>query len=106
MALTDTDLRVDFEGESFAIPLKLIAYSRAEHYADEYGDNVSKSLGEDTIPLFEADPGEAIDWAASNMNWSDVAKYAIRIPLDAKPVDREAEWSNADKSIAGPEVLP
>jgi hypothetical protein len=85
-------------GEMWGIPLEVIARDRAKNYADEFDNDVERSLAEDTLPLFEESEWEAVDWAANNMNWSDVAEYAFKIS-EAEPLDFNAEWNTASKEV-------
>jgi endogenous inhibitor of DNA gyrase (YacG/DUF329 family) len=55
------------------------------------------SLAEDTLPLFRSDDFEIEDWAANNMNWSDV-QYAARCVSAGDDVDF-GEWVNGDKEV-------
>jgi len=64
------------DGSVLAVPVMVIATNRAAHYKAEFGDNLLKSLAEDTLPLFAASEEEIIDWATNNMDWKDVAEYA------------------------------
>jgi hypothetical protein len=84
------------DGSRWAIPLELIARDRAEEYADEFGGDIERSLAEDTIPLFTDDTYEAHDWAANNMNWSDVKKHARELPRKARAVDYQEGWMNGE----------
>ena len=55
------------DGSTWGFPTEIIARSRAEEYADEFGGDVERSLAEDTLPLFERAPWEIKEWAAGNM---------------------------------------
>lgn len=91
--------RVDMpDGTVWEVPVKLIARHRASHYADEFGGKVMRSLPEDTLPLFMADPYEVHDWAANNMNWSDVEGYAKKIEAKSD-TDYQKGWVNGDWNI-------
>jgi hypothetical protein len=80
------------------VPVYVIALNRARCYKISFDHDVSRSLHEDTIPLFSADAAEIIDWAANNMDWADVAPYAV---LKKKPaVDYQEGWMNGDKSVS------
>ena len=59
------------DGSEWGVPVEVIARNRAEHYKSEFGDDVERSLAEDTMPLFE-DDYEIEEWASNNMNWQDV----------------------------------
>ena len=89
------------DGSRWAVPLMVIATDRAKHYAHEFDGDLERSLAEDTLPLFDADPYQAHDWAANNMNWSDV-KGEARIYEPAKPLgdDDFAEgWVNGEYQV-------
>lgn len=84
---------------TFAIPVDVIARDRATHYAPlEFDGNVERSLAEDTMPLFEADPFEVRDWASNNMNWSDVAMVAFKLAPPELP-DMQEAWNNGEKDV-------
>lgn len=93
-------LRAVMPDGTWLIPLDVIARIRAAHYADEFGGDVERSLAEDTLPLFESQPGEVYEWAVNNMNWSDVAKHAVKVLDPPKPrFDREEAWLECEKSV-------
>jgi len=95
------NLRVTMpDGSRWDVPIEVIARSRAENYAREFGGDVERSLAEDTLPLFAEHPYEIIDWATGNMNWSDVAAVATRAPDAPRPrFDWEDGWMNGEKEI-------
>lgn len=89
------------DGSRWAVPLMLIANDRAKAYAGEFEDDLERSLAEDTLPLFESDPYQAHDWAANNMNWSDV-KAEARIYNPATPMtddDFQEGWVNGEYQV-------
>lgn len=75
-----THLTVEMpNGEVWAVPVLQIAKNRAKHYAYEFDGDETRSLKEDTIPLFEENEEEIIDWAEGNMNWSDLyGKFLVK----------------------------
>lgn len=92
------------DGSFWAVPIGLIAYNRATCFADEFegkelSDRIEKSLNEDTLPLFEEDNYEIKDWAANNMNWSDVKEFAVQIKVDLPEPDYQEGWVNGEKKI-------
>lgn len=87
------------DGSKWTVPVMIIARNRAENYKEEFGNDVEKSLAEDTIPLFETDDFEIIDWAVNNMNWSDVVAHAVQLPRGAEKVDYQEGWVNGDKEL-------
>lgn len=91
-------LRVNMpDGSKWDVPVEFIANNRAEHYAHEFNGNVQQSLDEDTLPLFEADHYEIEDWAANNMNWSDVERMATMAV--SGETDYQEGWVNGDKTV-------
>lgn len=81
------------DGSVWSVPVEVIAWDRAKHYAHEFGGDVNRSQDEDTWPLFESDHYEIHDWAANNMNWEDVQGAAIRI-ADPPGIDYQEGWIN------------
>ena len=86
------------DGSKWAVPVVAIANSRAEFYAKEFDGDFSRSLAEDTIPLFESDEYEIEDWAQNNMNWSDVREIAVCVSMP--DCDYDEGWVNGDHEIA------
>ena len=85
------------DGSKWGVPVEVIARNRAAHYAHEFDGDVERSLAEDTMPLFESDDYEVEDWAANNMNWSDVEAKAKKLQ-DAE-TDFQEGWVNGEKSV-------
>lgn len=86
------------DGLTYGIPIEIIARNRAENYKDEFNNDVTESLLQDTLPLFD-DYSEIRDWAANNMNWKDVKIHAIT--LKKKTLDDEFEdaWCNGEWKV-------
>lgn len=82
----------------WAVPVEMIARNRAAYYADQFGDDIEKSLQEDTIPLFEADEEEIEDWAVNNMDWADFHGHQIRVS-SPDSVDYQAGWIDGKKGF-------
>lgn len=102
MSVLDKRLRIEMpDGSHWAVPVMLIAFNRAAAYESEFGGDSVRSLEEDTKPLFEGSEYEIIDWAANNMDWSDVADAAKQIATPAPEVDYQEGWVNGDKAIIG-----
>ena len=96
--LSNKYLRVTFNGgETYDVPLMVVARDRADWEADDHGGSAERALAEYVVPLFLANPGEAIEWAACDMNWSDLAPHAVRV-APAVP-DYEDEWPDSLKRI-------
>ena len=89
------------DGSTWRVPVSIIALNRAAFYAPEFGGDTSLSLEEDTGPLFVGDDYEIKDWAANNMNWSDVALLATEI-CDPPPTDFLEGWLNGEHVIIKP----
>lgn len=87
------------DGSKWGVPVAMIARSRAEHYASEFGGDVGASLAEDTVPLFEADDYEIQDWAVNNMNWSDFDGHQVKLS-EAPPPDFQEAWMSGAKGYA------
>ncbi|MFO7846010.1 MAG: hypothetical protein R6V27_05550 [Balneolaceae bacterium] len=97
--ITDKKLRITMpDGSKYDVPISVIAENRAENYKDEFDNNIAMSLMEDTLPLFESSPYEITDWAAGNMNWSDVAEYAEKVGTTEDP-DFQEGWVNGEKEV-------
>jgi hypothetical protein len=84
-----------YSGWKFQI--KWIAHSRAFHYMDEFGNDLTRSLLEDTLPLFTEDPAEIRHWAFGNMDWEDVKNYATPFMTKA-PDTMIKDWVNPYKT--------
>lgn len=88
------------DGSRWAVPVRFIAEHRAKYFAEKDGVSIAESLNEDTSPLFEEDDYEIHDWAANNLNFSDVKNVAKMIsPAD---VDYEDGWANGEYEIQEP----
>lgn len=92
------------DGSTWAIPLAVVAQSRARAFAARYNGDQAASL-EATNKRFAAEEYDAIDWASNNMNWSDVASCAVR--LKGPTVDYQEGWVNGPKRVAplSPELV-
>lgn len=87
------------DGSRWRVPVDIIARNRAEHYAHEFGGDVDRTLQEDTIPLFESDDYEIKDWAANNMNWSDVQALATCVAEAPTQKNYQEGWVNGEKRV-------
>lgn len=84
-------------GERWAVPVSVIAENRAKHYAHEFDGDVTKSIMEDTAPLFTDDDYEIEDWAKNNMNWVDVMGSATL--LTTGNTDYQEGWCNGEAEV-------
>ena len=91
------NLRIEMSDGIWEVPVFIIARHRAKYYAHEFGGDVERSLVEDTNLLFESDPFEIEDWARNNMNWTDVARYAVL--AEEKPIDRQEAWVSGNMAV-------
>jgi len=81
-------------GEVFDIPAQIVADDRDRNYADEEEDTIG------FIRRGQLDDYELIDWLSNNMNWEDVAPFAVKVSEPA-PINYEEAWCNAEKMIPG-----
>lgn len=94
-------LRVTMPDESqWDVPARIIADDRARHYTE-----ISQSSG-DLGAVFYHELGVAmrddetlIDWAANNMDWSQVATAATLAVPRPDTCDFQAGWVNGKKVI-------
>ena len=94
-------MSVEFsDGSIFRIPIGIIALDRADYFAKKEGGNDPvkySTVYEEEYQYTLSSDAELLDWAANNMNWSNLEDYAIEV--DKKGVDFEQEWPNAVKGI-------
>lgn len=89
-------LKVRFSnGDLFAIPARVIAEDRANYYADLDGYDLNSNEWEAEIVYALNDDYEIEDWAANNMNWSDLEPHSKRINSDEE-FDYDDGWTDAD----------
>jgi hypothetical protein len=97
-------LRVTMEdGSQWDIPATIIAGDRARYYAEhdsgkKSGPEFDKIFKEEMENALE-DEYEIIDWAANNMDWSDVVAYAVKVENPTKKVDFQEGWLNGEKEV-------
>jgi hypothetical protein len=96
-------LRVTMPDSSrWDVPASLIAESRARYYAkhdsmEESGPEYDKVYREEYEYTINSD-SELKDWAANNMNWSDVSANAARTKGPDMP-DYQEGWVNGKKEV-------
>ena len=87
------NLFCQFSDGTWAVPAEIIAENKAKHYAEkdtaEYKEEYEYTLSSEY---------ELIDWAVSDMNWSDLAPHAVKIS-DPPPTDKEDEWMTCSKYV-------
>ena len=93
-------LTVEFSnGDVFQVPLSIHASNRAEYYASkEVGTDYYRVLKEELAVAME-DPIEAMDWLVNNMNWPEIAPFAVKVERPQRPFDHAKEFSNATVQI-------
>jgi hypothetical protein len=86
------------DGSKWGVDVQEIAWNRAKYYAHEFDRSVKRSLSEDTLPLFKAEPYEIQDWAENNMNWEDFKEHYL-IESAPSEVNFNEGWITGDKEI-------
>lgn len=88
-------------GSKWDIPCDIIADHRARYYTlEEIGDLTSKEARDyynEEMEYALCHEDEIFDWAANNMNWDDVALWAVKVS-DLEP-DLEDGLCNGEKEI-------
>ncbi len=87
-------------GSKWDVPADLIATNRAQYYAklDSEGDLIEeKKVFKEELKYALSDDDELLDWAAGNMNWKDVAYYAVEVQK-ANP-DFQEGWVSGETEV-------
>ena len=93
---TDAKLRVEMsDGSLWDVPVQVIADDRDDNYKNDKEDTIG-FIRDGTLDAYEIE-----DWAANNMNWSDVQRYAVKTGAQPKKVDFQDGWINGEKRIVG-----
>ena len=88
------------DGHTYGVPVEFIARHHAEYYCQkDYNGDITKSLIEGTLPLFESYADEITDWAQNNLNWSDVKGCALVLGKKSMDSEMEEAWVNGEHSI-------
>jgi len=82
------------DGSKWDVPARVIAENRAKYYAEVDSDTTYQEEFEFTM----SDNYELKDWAAGNMNWSDVENHAQYVINPPTP-DYQEGWVNGEKEI-------
>jgi hypothetical protein len=96
-------LRIEMEdGSKWDVPARIIADNRARYYVEydsKQPDNemTKEEIYNVTFTDTMNDDSEIYDWAANNMNWSDVEIYAVKVLT--KEVNFEEGWRNGEKEV-------
>ena len=83
------------DGSVWAVPAQIIVDSRDENYAEDEEDTVG------AIQSGALNSYEIYDWAANNMNWSDVEDYAVKVSdrPELTGEDFQEAWMNGEKEL-------
>lgn len=88
------------DGSRWGVPVAMIAKNHADHHASEFGGDAKRSLIEGTLPLFESDHNEIIDWGQNNMDWADFDGYQVKLTEAPEPNFQDV-WQTGAKEIYG-----
>lgn len=95
-------IEVQFSDHSvWRIPAHSIADSRARYFAtidSERGDGPYEEVYNSEYTYTINDKYELLDWAANNLNWSDIGHFARRLDT-VYTMDYEREWTNARREV-------
>lgn len=95
MSILDRWLLISMpDGSRWAVPIKIIAESRAKYYAEN--KDITEALN--TLALFESDEDKIKNWAADAMTWVDVCNHAVKIEPPDLP-DYQEGWANGDSEV-------
>ncbi|SRR6266852_5121996 len=93
------------DGSVWKVPADSVARDRAKYYAKQdtlHHSEDYQAVYDNEYRVAMRDHEELIDWAANNMNWSDVAESATEIPRPPRvltPSEFQEGWMNGEKSI-------
>ena len=83
-------------GDKYGIPPQVIAKNRADYYANIDPGITWQEEYDAMMQWFDQEDYEFADWAKGNMDWSDVAEYAVLMKRGMHHVDLEDCWVNGD----------
>lgn len=86
---------------SEAYVMKDLGYARTPTQATMEVTMPNGTLWSIPVQAVTDSPFEIYDWAGNNMNWSDVAKYAVQMPTPQVACDFGDGWANGEKQIKG-----
>jgi len=86
------------DGSMWTVPADYIA----RHRATEICADDKETTFDEEVDFALEDAFELKDWAANNMNWTDVAHLARKVmdPGPMSPDDFQEGWVNGDKTIS------
>jgi len=85
------------DGSLWTVSADFIAQHRAEYFKDEFDGDIERSLSEDTVPLFDYDDWEIVNWARYHMHWEDIEGSAIK--LEGSKIDYNNGWRNSHMEV-------
>lgn len=85
--MSELSIIVKMPDAVFRIPAKIVSDEIIKAYPDDYVDG--------QLP----DEEEIIDWAKSNMNWSDVEPHAVIHRKLSPEIDRQEHWANGEMYV-------
>jgi hypothetical protein len=83
------------DGSKWDVPARVIAENRARYYAKIDPNTTYEGEFDYTM----SNNYELKDWAAGNMNWSDVEDHAKRVAVPPLEPDYQEGWVNGEKEI-------
>lgn len=90
------------DGSKWDVPASEIAGHRASYYTNREPNDDTFNREYDFVI---GNNYELMDWAANNMNWSDVQSVAVRVTESpVKPVDYQEGWVNGPSEIVEKEA--
>ena len=93
-------LTVEFSnGDVFQVPLSIPAINRANYYASKEVGAEFHHVYNEELKVAMDDPVEAMDWLVNNMNWPEIAPFAVKVERPQRPFDHAKEFSNATVNI-------
>ena len=97
-SVIEKSIHIDMPDRSvWAVPVRNVANHRASYYAKRDGVTQAESLANETLPLFEEDNDEVMDWLENNMDWVDVKDDAVLVK--SGKVHFQEGLVNGDKEI-------
>lgn len=99
------------DGSIWKVRAERVIVDRATYYAQQdsaKGERPYEEIFDEEYTYGRGHNEEILDWAANNMNWSDVAHGAVKLPQPEKqltPEQFQEGWVNGKKQIIE-ETLP
>ena len=85
------------------VPAQVVADDRARYYAERQQGALNwVEIYDKEYETTLQDDDELLDWAANNMNWTDVVDQAMLVPQTTQkltPLEWQEGWVNGPKQI-------